>query len=936
MTTLTTQLKRQDLAKAFAKRWQKETDEKQYAQSFWFKFFEIFGLDASQDAHFEKRVKFDKSTKFIDVYVPSKLICEHKSAGKDLDDAEQQARNYLAQLNETENHKLPRYIVVCDFARMRFVDVLKNEQIEFPLAELPKHLELFNVLIDLETEIHHKQMQANIKAASALREFYQVLTDGKGDENSRLFIIRILFCLFAEDTGIFRPYQFANYLEHHTACDGSDTGALLNRLFTILNTPASERHPRTPSYLADFPYINGGIFAQTYNEMYFDEQIRQSLIALANDVDWGYISPEIFGTLFQEVLGDERRELGAHYTETVNIRKVIDSLFLDELKAEFAQIEQSKKGDALLKALNKFHIKLADLTFLDPACGTGNFLVAAYTELKRLETKVLQLQMENGAMPLPRVDIEHFYGIEIEPLAADIAKMSMWLAEHLSYVEMPDKLRMNAEPNIPLKKAAHIEQGNALRLDWQVTDYILGNPPFVGKTYQNAEQKQDTEQVGKEAGIKLFGSLDYVANWYVKAVRLLQKSAKTKVAFVSTNSICQGEQVPVLWNFIFQQGVHIHFAHQTFQWSSQAKDKAAVHCVIIGFGLDNPANKSLFIYSNIQGEPERIKAKNINGYLVNAIDVAVEKAMKQISGEVGMIYGSKPTDGGNLLLSTEEKDELLQAEPQAEKFIRPFLGAEEFLNGKERWCLWFADYDQTDLAFELVEMPLVSQRIENVRQMRLASTDKQTKKDAEKPHEFQKIRQPKSGQYLLIPRVSSENREFIPVGFLTSDTINSDANFHLPNASLYHFGILSSTMHNAFMRTVAGRLKSDYRYSNTIVYNNFPFPLTREEREKGVKQAEIKAVEDAAQQILDLREQYFIMLKERKAKYQAQGKKFPKELEPTLANLYNPPKNPLDIFGTLRTAHKELDDAVDKLYRDKPFQNEAERVAYLFELWQGM
>ncbi|MDO4433788.1 MAG: N-6 DNA methylase [Alysiella sp.] len=726
---------------------------------------------------------------------------------------------------------------------------------------------------------------------------------------------------------------------------------MLNELFHALNSDKRPKH--MPDYLQDFMYINGGLFGETLPTIYFDGEMRQKLLHIAQDINWGHISPEIFGSLFQEAMDiNERRELGAHYTEKENIEKVINALFLNDLKAEFAQIGSLKRDKK--RKLVELQQKIATLKFLDPACGTGNFLVAAYKALRELEIEIIQEYNRLEKSPLQSgVSIEQFYGIELDGLAREIAVLSMWLIDHLCNLDEGAKLGKGyGSLNIPLKKSAHILHGNALRCDWESVDYILGNPPFVGKTYQTAEQKADTALICHE--IKLSGSLDYVANWHVKAAQYLQHNPHTRVAFVSTNSITQGEQVPVLFNYLFGKGVHIHFAYRTFAWTSQAAGKAAVHCVIIGFGLANIADKYL-----IDGE-KVAKVHNINGYLIEADNAAVEKRKNQISGENEMVKGSQPTDGGHLILSLEEKNDLIQREPLTEKYIRPFLGSEEFLNDKQRFCLWFRGVDLQVLANDLKKMPSVAKRIELVKQMRLESKKEATQKWAEKPHLFTEIRQPESGNYLAMPEVSSENREFIPIGFLDSETVVSNKIYTLPNATLYHFAILSSTMHNAFMRTVAGRMKSDYSYSNTIVYNNFPFPMSAQVREQvyphpnpppqvgegtkvrhntvsGSLQSapspacggglgwgqKIAKLEQLAQAILDVRQKY-------------RDNAIAKGLTPpSLAELYNP-RVGLDPFPELRKAHRDLDKAVDTLYRDEPFENEAERVAFLFEMYGKM
>ncbi|MDK4675171.1 N-6 DNA methylase [Kingella kingae] len=910
-------------AQTFATRWQHESDEKSESQTFWNEFFAIFGLDRKTIAILEKRLKAEKSTKFADVFVPKKLLCEQKTKGKNLDDAAAQAREYLEQIRVQEPENLPPFFIVCDFATMRFYETIGTACVEFPLEKLPENIGLFNFLLDLETEIHHAQSLVNLQASAMMRELYNGIKADYDTDTVRKFLIRILFCLFAEDTGIFRPDQFNRLIDKHTKADGSDTGAMLTELFQTLNT--AKRSPKLPEYLQEFDYINGGLFAETLPTIYFDSEMRQKLIHIGREINWGYISPEIFGSLFQEALDvNERRELGAHYTEKDNIEKVINSLFLDDLKAELAQISSLKRDKK--KRLIEFQQKIAKLKFLDPACGTGNFLVAAYRALRELEIQVIhEYQKLDKTHLQSAVSIEQFFGIEIDGLAAEIAVLSMWLIDHLCNLHEGAALGKGyGSLNIPLRKSAHITHGNSLRLDWENVDFILGNPPFIGSTYQTKEQKADTQAVS--GSLKNAGILDYVANWYVKAAQIMRDNPQVQAAFVSTNSICQGQQVEALWGALLDWGVEIHFAHRTFQWTSQAHGKAAVHCVIVGFRQPEKHSgaKYLFDYPDIKGQPEKREVANINPYLIDAPNVIIEKCSKPISGEPEMIYGSKPTDSGNLILSTEEKNELIAAEPLAEQYIRRFLGAEEFLNNKERWCLWFHGMSEMRLFTDLQKMPLVAKRIELVKQMRLESSDKQTNKAAATPHLFQAIRQPESGNYLLIPSASSETREFIPIGYLDSNTINGNANFSLPNATLYHFGLLSSTMHNAFMRTVAGRLKSDYRYSNTIVYNNFPFPFAAfRQPETEISPAEQKhrtAIATAAQAVLDARAHYIA---------QAQQENLP---EPSLADLYRRGAP----FTRLHAAHAALDKAVDNAYGYTGGNDDADRVEFLFGVYEKM
>ncbi|HEZ1555093.1 TPA: class I SAM-dependent DNA methyltransferase, partial [Neisseria meningitidis] len=639
------------------------------------------------------------------------------------------------------------------------------------------------------------------------------------------------------------------------------------------------------------------------------------------------ISPEIFGTLFQSVMdAQERREAGAHYTETANIDKVINGLFLENLRAEFEAVKAFKRDKA--KKLAAFYQKIQNLQFLDPACGCGNFLIVAYDRIRALEDDIIAEALKDKAgglfdSPSVQCRLKQFHGIEIDEFAVLIARTAMWLKNHQCNIRT--QIRFDGEVachTLPLEDAAEIIHANSLRTPWQAADYIFGDPPFIGSTYQTKEQKNDLESICGH--IKGYGLLDYVCNWYVKAAGIMAQHPQVQTAFVSTNSICQGQQVEILWGSLLKQDIEIHFAHRTFQWTSQAAGKAAVHCIIVGFRQkpQMPSEKTLYDYPDIKGEPVKHAAANINPYLIDAPDVIIAKRSRPVHCEPDMVNGSKPTEGGNLILSTDEKEALIAAEPLAEQYIRPFVGAEEFINGKTRWCLWFHGVSDVKRNHDLKQMPQVQARIQAVKTMREASSDKQTQKDAATPWLFQKIRQPSDGNFLIIPRVSSESRRFVPIGYLSYETVVSDLVFTLPNASLYHFGILSSTMHNAFMRTVAGRLESRYRYSNTVVYNNFPFPESCRMPSENDRQDPLRAaVETAAQAVLDARGQY---------RREAREAGLP---EPTLAELYAPDAG----YTALDKAHAALDKAVDKAYGYKTGKNtddEAERTAFLFELYR--
>ena len=630
----------------------------------------------------------------------------------------------------------------------------------------------------------------------------------------------------------------------------------------------------------------------------FDSAMRQVLLDCCA-LDWSRISPAIFGSLFQSIMDKKsRRNLGAHYTSEKNILKLINPSFMDELREEFEKVKNNKNK------LFEFHKKLRSLTFLDPACGCGNFLVIAYRELRLLELEVLRASNKGGQLTLDvhqmiQLDVDQFYGIEIEEFPAQIAQVAMWLMDHQMNLLVSEEFGMYFA-RIPLKSSATIVNDNALRVDWndvistEKLTYIMGNPPFIGKSLQNNEQKQEMAKVTNN---KKFASLDYVSAWYIKAAAMCKDNPGILVAFVSTNSITQGEQASVLWPILFEYGVIILFAHRTFSWSNEARGNAAVHCVIIGFGVEDRKNKRLFEYEDIKGDPLEIKTNRINPYLVDAENIVLENRRKPICEVTPMLYGSKPADGGNLLLNEDEKVELINNEPESEKWIKPFLNAEEFLHNKPRYCLWLKNISPS----ELKSLKMVKSRIEKVKEMRKASTKEATQKLADTPTLFAEIRQSESN-YLLVPRHTSENRIYIPVGYFSKDIICGDANFQIPNASLYDFAIFTSLMHMAWMRTVCGRIKSDYRYSNTIVYNNYPWPQNPTDKQK-------KNIEEKAQAVLDAREQ------------------FP---DSTLADLYDP----LTMPPALLKAHQALDKAVDSAYSKKSFKTEAQRVAFLFDLYQ--
>ncbi len=891
-----------DRALKFSREWADETAEDAEAKSFLDAFFNVFGVSRKRVATFEQRVKkIDGRDGYIDLLWKGILLIEHKSRGKDLNRAYQQAKDYFPGLKD---HDVPRYVLVSDFARFRLYDLEEGGQHDFTLAEFHQHLRLFGFIAGYQTCVYKEQDPVNIKAAERMGRLHDQLNAiGYTGHELEVYLVSLLFCLFADDTGIFERRQWQDLIEQRTAEDGQDLAHWLANLFEVLNTSPTKRLKTLDEQLAAFPYVNGSLYSERLPIAAFNRDMRDRLLECCG-LDWGRISPAIFGALFQSVMDPKlRRNLGAHYTTEKNILKLIKPLFLDELRAEFARVKSQPKK------LFEFHQRLATLKFLDPACGCGNFLVIAYRELRLLELDILRvLYGKSSSLSLDVAefnilcDVDQFYGIEIEEFPAQIAQTALWLMDHQINMQVSEEFGKYFV-RLPLKKSATIIHGNALQLDWRDVvkpaelDYILGNPPFGGKQFQNEEQKQDLARVF--AGIKGEGVLDFVAPWYRKAVDFMADNPKVKTAFVSTNSITQGEQVGVLWPDLLHRGVKIHFAHRTFQWSSEAKGKAAVHCVIIGFALYDATDKLLFDYETVKSEPHEVKAKNINPYLVDAPDIFLPNRSISISGAPEITFGNMPNDGGFLLLTDNEKKNLLMIEPLAKKFVFPFFSAREFLHNEKRWCLWLVGITPQ----ELRSLTEVKKRVANVKKLRGSSDRKTTRELAKFPTQFGEIRQPET-DYILIPRHSSENRSYIQLGFLKRSDIVADSCLAVRNAKLFHFGVLSSSLHMAWVRSVCGRIKSDYRYSAGIVYNNFPWPENLTDKQQ-------QAIETFAQAVLDARAA------------------FP---DSTLADLYDT----LTMPPALVKAHQKLDAAVDAAYSKKKFTGDTDRVAFLFERYQEL
>jgi hypothetical protein len=831
------------------------------------------------------------------------LLVEHKSLGKNLDCAYSQAVDYFDGILERD---LPKYIIVSDFCRIRLYNLEEGIQNEFNLKDLHQYVTLFSFIAGYQTHIIEVQDPVNINAAEQMGLLHDQMKDvGYGGEGHPLeiYLVRLLFCMFAEDTGIFIRQQFKDLIELRTAEDGSDLGIVLDSLFFIMNTPEDKRLKNLDEQLAEFPYINGKLFEKRLPPASFDTEMRQTLLYCCS-LDWGRISPAIFGSLFQSIMDTKaRRNLGAHYTSEENILKLINPLFIDELWIELEHIKKLKRNQR--SRLEKFHERIRTLTFLDPACGCGNFLVIAYRELRLIELEILRVGNKDGQMVLDvhemiMLDVDQFYGIEIEEFPAQIAQVALWLMDHQMNLAVSKEFGMYFA-RIPLKASANILCDNAFRIDWEnlipsnKLSYIIGNPPFLGKKEQNKSQKADLRSVTQNntgAGI-----LDFVAGWYLKATDYIYNT-NIQCAFVSTNSITQGEQAPVLWSYLFSQKIVINFAHRTFNWTNEAKGKAAVHCVIIGFGLVEKKKKYIFEYENVNGPPQGVSADRINCYLIDAPNLIIANRRSPLCDISPMVKGCEATDNGHLILKEQEKDELIALEPLAAKWIRPFRGGQDIIKGYKRWCLWLKDIQPN----ELKRMPTVVSKVLEVKKFRESSPKAVTVAKSKTPYVFGEIRQSNHGNSIVIPKVSSAKREYAPIDFISSEVILNNTVQFIPNGTLYEFGIIQSLMHMSWMRVVTGRMKNDYQYSIRIVYNNFPWPLNPTEKD-------INLIEDKAKSVLNTRKQFS---------------------EASLADLYDP----LLIPPVLMKAHQALDKAVDSVYRKKKFKFEAERILFLFDLYK--
>ena len=904
-------------AAEFAKRWEGRGYERGESQLFWADLLtKVYGVeDLPSFIRYEEQVKnMVDATNFIDGHIRStKVLIEQKSLGKDLRKGIPQsdgsvlspflqAKKYVLNMPVSEH---PRWIVTCNFSEFLVYDMERPnaEPEQIFLKDLDKEYYRLMFLVDQKSEHLSKEMQVSMQAGEIVGRIYDALLT-QYDDNSpealrwlNILCVRIVFCLYAEDAGIFTHDQFYNYLVRY---DAEDLRNALIRLFDVLNTPGDKRSKYLKDDLKAFPYTNGGLFEEEIEIPQFTEELKQTLLQNASlDFDWSDISPTIFGAVFESTLNPEtRRSGGMHYTSIENIHKVIDPLFLNDLRKEYETILEEKVERQRVKRLDALQDKISGLSFFDPACGSGNFLTETYLSLRRLENELIREryhgQVMMGAFVNPiKVNIGQFYGIEINDFAVTVATTALWISEAQMLSETERIIHQDID-FLPLKSYHNIIEGNALQVDWGTLvhpDYIIGNPPFVGKSFQTEEQKNDMKLVFD--GVKNYGNLDYVASWYKKCADLME-GTRCKAALVSTNSVCQGIAVPPLWNHLLTRGIKINFAYPSFKWKSESNDGAAVHCVIVGFSYTDAEEKLLF---NEGKAPVRVS--NINPYLLDAPSVIIDDRHDPICDVPKSAVGSFPTDGGNLVIQADELEDFIAREPSAKKYIRPFIGPLEFINSKKRYCLWLKDCPPQ----ELRAMPLVKARVAAVRDFRLASKKQQTQRRADIPHLFAEDRQPDSN-YILFPRTSSERRRYLPIGFLSAEVIAGDT-IILPDATLYHFGVLTSNVHNAWMRVVCGRMKSDYRYSSTLVYNNLPWPEPTE--------AQRMKIEQTAQAILDARALY---------------------PESSLADLYDEVTMP----PVLRKAHQENDRAVMEAYGWKASSQftESKCVAELFKLYQAM
>jgi hypothetical protein len=898
----------------FAERHRFDTREQGDTHTFYNEFFECFGVDRKQVATYEHRVRNLPGDKqgFIDLFWPGTLIVEQKSAGLDLKRASDQAMDYFDWLPEGQR---PRYILTCDFQRWHLLDLEESRERQFLLADLKDHIDAFAFILGEVPRLNRRQSPANEKASRLMGQLHEKLAEsGYHGHDLEVLLVRLLFILFADDTRIFNNKdQFQDFLERRTSFDGRDLGRWLGDLFDTLNKPVDDRQTTLDPDLAAFPYINGDLFAERIEIAAFDNAMRTILLD-ACEFEWGEVSPAIFGSLFESVIDKvTRRKQGAHYTPEDAILKLIGPLFLDELRAEFerAKALRSDRDDAL----KRLHDRLAGLTFLDPACGAGNFLVIAYREIRELERELVKEVYFRRGMPatefkskadlFSRVNVDQFHGIEIDEFPARIAEVALWMTDHIANVRLGEDFGV-AFARIPLVVAPGIRHGDALEIDWNEVlpagrcSYVLGNPPFVGAKLQSMKQRSQVRALAGLGGSG--GTLDYVAAWFIKAGEYV-RGGRARIAFVATNSIVQGEQVAQLWPILFHRSrLEIAFAHRTFVWPG----RAAVHCVVVGLARagGEPEEKRLFSYPDLKREPVETRHDALTAYLFDAKGadrhLVVQESARPLSPRPRITFGSMPNDDGNLILSVNERAALLRESPEIGPYVRRLLGAKDSIDGGMRYCLWLTEADPRLLR----SSPIVAERLARNRAYRDASSRSRTKELANYPAIFGEIRH--TGEpFVLIPRHSSERRDYVPFGFSDGEDIVHDSCLFMPGSARFEFGILTSAMHMAWLRHIGGRLESRYRYSIGLVYNTFPWPEATP--------AQRKKIEGLAQQVLDARA-------------------MPKNSASSLADLYDPDFMPAE----LRKAHRELDAAVDKLYRARAFNSDRERVEHLFLLYEAL
>lgn len=873
---------------------------------FIYSFLDAYGFPKSTITRLRKEGDSRNVAENGDIALRKQLYFRAVTPGTDLDlEMEHLREGSIVERNDI------RFIIVTDFTKLVATDLKANDDLEIELVDLDTNYGFFLPLAGYEKAVMYSEHPADLKASEKMGQLFDLIRE-RNDLSNRedihalnVFLTRLLFCFYAEDTGIFDDGQFNYALQSYTQEDGSDLDQFFYDLFTVLNLEEnSAQRQKMPAHFQSFKYVNGGLFSIDEAIPEFSRKSRRILLECAR-LNWSEINPDIFGSMFQAVIDEEQRgNLGQHYTSVANIMKVIQPLFLDDL---YAELEKSKGSEKKLKELL---IRLQNLSIFDPACGSGNFLIIAYKELRRLEMQVidaLNAASPQSVMYYTGIKLSQFYGIEIDDFACEIATLSLWLAEHQMNTEFKAKFGY-AEAALPLRNGGNIFCGNSLRMNWEEVCnpideqgsereiYICGNPPFLG--YNSRVESQQEEMRLIFEGGQSYKKLDYVSAWMMLAARYINVNPKTQSAFVTTNSICQGMQVPFLWPRIFDLGVEINFAYTSFSWENSAKNQATVHVIVVGLAaIGINKNKRLFrIGSN---ETLELSVDSINPYLISGKAYIVNNVSYPLCNQGEMIYGNMPNDGGNFLMTGDEKEEFLKKEPRSEKWIYPYLGAKEFLNGGQRFCLWLQNINDT----ELQELPLVRERVDKVRDVRNSSKSIGANKAASTPHLFWFVSQPKEGHYILVPRVSSERRSYVPIGFVDVNVVASDANLIIPNATLYEFGILTSEMHNDWMRTVAGRLESRYRYSATLVYNTFPWPEVTEPKRKHI--------ESLAEEILLIREDY---------------------PDKTLAELYDPDKMPEPLL----IAHRNLDRAVEALYRDRPFRDASERLEHLFARYEKL